>query len=237
MKQAAYEALVRDVRACTACVGLAPTQSREPQPRALRNVIAGNERLHAKGLGYWSDELGALDADVMVVAQDPGSESYFLKAGPSAGAPGRPRWCDPSHPEKDFTWHNMTSYLAANGIPLDRCFATNAVLCARSTEGSSGTAHGVWFKNCRGFLARQIELVSPKVIASLGEWSTDAVFSALGERMPTGRFRDLVEGPPIRVGDRHVVPLYHPAARPKDRTRDQQVADYARLAAALRLAG
>jgi uracil-DNA glycosylase len=233
-----FAALVADVRACDLCKNLTPTKPKGDSlcsPRALKNVLAGNPEKHARGLGYWSDELGALNAAVMLVAQDPGSESYFLKAGPSHGAPGKRRWCDPEHAEKDFTWHNMLGYLAANEIDSRTCFTTNAVLCARTTEGSSGTAHGVWFRNCNSFLQRQIALVSPVVIAPLGEWATDYVFRALRQKPPGECFREMVEGPAIQVGDRNqfVVPLFHPMARPKDRTMTQQTTDYARIAAVL----
>jgi DNA polymerase len=57
---------------------------------------------------------------------------------------------------------------------------------------------------CRGFLERQIELVNPQVIATLGRFAM--------ERFYPGAKISQVHGRPRRLGDRVFVPLVHPAA-------------------------
>jgi DNA polymerase len=57
---------------------------------------------------------------------------------------------------------------------------------------------------CQGFLQRQIELVNPKVIATLGRFAM--------EQFVPGAKISRVHGTPRRIGGRLVVPLLHPAA-------------------------
>ena len=57
---------------------------------------------------------------------------------------------------------------------------------------------------CSGFLNRQIEIVNPKVIVTLGRYSLARFFPG----QPIGK----LHGSGRRVGNRWVVPMYHPAA-------------------------
>ncbi|MEN3039769.1 MAG: uracil-DNA glycosylase family protein, partial [Candidatus Kryptonium sp.] len=51
---------------------------------------------------------------------------------------------------------------------------------------------------------RQVELINPKVIVTLGRYS-------LAHWLPNAKISQ-AHGKPIRVGDRVVFPIYHPAA-------------------------
>lgn len=57
---------------------------------------------------------------------------------------------------------------------------------------------------CSGYLDRQIEAINPDVIVTLGRFSMSRWFA--GERISR------IHGQPKKVGDRLVVPMYHPAA-------------------------
>lgn len=57
---------------------------------------------------------------------------------------------------------------------------------------------------CSGYLDRQIEAINPDVIVTLGRFSMSRWFA--GERISR------IHGQPKKVGDRLIVPMYHPAA-------------------------
>jgi DNA polymerase len=57
---------------------------------------------------------------------------------------------------------------------------------------------------CRPYLDRQIELINPKVVVTLGRYSMERF-------IPGGKISQ-VHGLPRKVGRRLVVPMYHPAA-------------------------
>lgn len=59
-------------------------------------------------------------------------------------------------------------------------------------------------ESCRDYLDRQIAIVDPRVIATLGRFSTAKFFP----REKISR----IHGQPRRVGNRLVLPMYHPAA-------------------------
>ena len=79
---------------------------------------------------------------------------------------------------------------------------------------------------CRGYLERQIALVDPKVIVTLGRFSMAAWFP--GESI--GR----IHGRARRVEGRLVMPMYHPAAAlHRGDLRPVLVADFQKLPALL----
>lgn len=75
---------------------------------------------------------------------------------------------------------------------------------------------------CKDFLERQIEVIDPKVIVTLGRFSMYRYFP--------GASISKIHGQPKRVNDRLIVPMFHPAAalrNPKWRTAIEE--DFARL--------
>lgn len=79
---------------------------------------------------------------------------------------------------------------------------------------------------CRGFLDRQVEMVAPKVVATLGRFSMARWFP--GQRISQ------IHGESIRDGERWIVPMYHPAAALRDGSlREVMKRDFAQLPALL----
>ena len=75
---------------------------------------------------------------------------------------------------------------------------------------------------CDGYLERQIKAINPKIIITLGRFS-------MGKFMPDAKI-STVHGQMRKVGNRFIIPMYHPAAalhQPK--LRPQIMADFARL--------
>jgi DNA polymerase len=138
---------------------------------------------------------GPIDADVLVVAEAPGyhedREGRLL-----AGAPGA----------------LFDEVLQDAGLARADVFLTSVVKC-RPPTGRTPFPDEV--EACDGWLFREIALVQPKVVVTLG---------ALALRLVTGRHERLgdVHGQMLHahVRDRDVVvwPLYHPAAAMHART-------------------
>ena len=75
---------------------------------------------------------------------------------------------------------------------------------------------------CQPFLDRQIEIIDPKLIVTLGRFSMARWFS--------GTTISRVHGQPKQVDGRYVIPMYHPAAAlHRGSLRGEILADFARL--------
>lgn len=132
---------------------------------------------------------GPDDADVLVVAEAPGyhdDRTGVLLAGPVGGL--------------------FDDVLRDAGLAREEIFLTSVVKC-RPPTGRTPFPDEV--ESCEGWLFREIQLVQPKVVVTLG---------ALALRLVTGRQEQLrdVHGAMLHahVQRRDVVvwPLYHPAA-------------------------
>ena len=110
-----------------------------------------------------------------------------------------------------------------SGIGLDRSdvFITNVVKCRppgnRDPQADELAA-------CRPYLARQVELINPEIIATLGRFS-------LAELLGPGYSISRIHGQPRRVNGRVLVPLLHPAAALRNpQLKVQLEEDFAALA-------
>lgn len=103
------------------------------------------------------------------------------------------------------------------GLTRDDVFIGNVVKC-RPPENRDPRPEEI--AACAGYLQRQIELLQPKVIGTLGRYSMEKFFP--------GAKITKVHGKAERQGQRVVIPLYHPAyvlrnmAAMPDAIRDMQ---------------
>jgi uracil-DNA glycosylase family 4 len=124
-------------------------------------------------------------ARLMFIGEAPG-KNEDLTGEPFVGAAGR----------------FLDELLESIGLERSRVFIANMVKCRppgnRDPEPDE-------IQTCSPFLARQIELVDPVVIATLGRFATHYV---LGTTAPITTLR----GRLYHVDGRRVVPVFHPAA-------------------------
>lgn len=138
---------------------------------------------------------GKVDASVVFVGEAPG---YWedVKGLPFVGAAGK----------------ILDALLERIGLPRENVFITNVVKC-RPPENRAPRPLEV--ATCTSlYLNRQISLIQPKIIATLGRHSTACILSKTGSEKVESvtRFRGKVYNVNflgISVG---VVPMYHPAA-------------------------
>lgn len=163
---------------------------------------------------------GRAGARVMFVGEAPGRQGGDRTRVPFSG---------------DQSGRNFSRYLASVGLTRDEIFITNAALCnPRSETGANRKPTCEEVSNCSDFLRRQIEVVSPRVVVTLGAVSLAALKTVEYHQLT---LKENV-GEVHAWGGRLLVPLYHPSPQvlASHRREAAQLSDYKSVARALRLA-
>ena len=132
----------------------------------------------------------------------------------------------------DTAGKNFEELLAFAQIERGELFISNAVLCnPKDSKGNNATPIGVEISNCSQYLRRQIEVVNPAIVVTLGAVALEAV----GLIEPHGlTLKDHVRTQHRWYG-RALVPLYHPGQRAMvHRSLANQRSDYQFVAEILR---
>ncbi len=146
--------------------------------------------------------VGPVDADIMFIGEGPGFHENE-QGLPFVGAAGQ----------------FLDELLANVGLDRKRVYITNVVKCRPPGNRDPQAAE---LAACSGYLDRQIYVINPKVIVTLGRFS-------LQKFLPNARIGQ-AHGQAIRVRGRLVVPFYHPAAALHQPSLKATVeADFARL--------
>lgn len=127
---------------------------------------------------------GAPRAEIMFIGEGPGFHED-QSGRPFVGAAG----------------NFLEEMLADIGIDREQVYITNVVKCR--PPGNRDPQPGE-IQACSGYLDRQIELIDPKVIVTLGRFSMARWF-------PSARI-SRIHGQARQFGGRLIVPFYHPAA-------------------------
>jgi uracil-DNA glycosylase family 4 len=163
---------------------------------------------------------GALAPCVMFIAEAPGRQGADRTRIPFSG---------------DASGANFDALLASIQLERREVFITNSVLCSpRKPSGANDRPTRAEIRNCSDFLRRQIALINPPVIATLGAVALDAL--RLIEPHPYQLRTDAARI--RRWHGRLLVPLYHPSPQVVITVRPlaAQRRDYRVLRRALRLA-
>lgn len=204
-KESTYRLLVEDRKACTLCADRLVNASR----------IDGGQ-YDSERIGPYSQWQGNLNAPLMVIAQDFSDVAGFRKYLGWAG----------SDIQTNITLRRL---LACAGIgilapeygrPDDTLFFTNAVLCMKSglQGGRQQNIPNRFFCNCSGFLRRTIEIVTPRLVITLGAGALKAVRLAF----PGGNcepLKDVVGRHMPLTKDVVLAPMYHPSPTVVNTTR------------------
>lgn len=123
-------------------------------------------------------------ADIMFIGEGPGFHED-QQGRPFVGAAGR----------------FLEELLESVGLKREDVYITNVIKCRPPGNRDPQMDE---IEACRPYLERQIELISPKVIVTLGRYSMEMFFA--------GQKISRIHGQPRRMSGRIVVPMYHPAA-------------------------
>jgi uracil-DNA glycosylase family 4 len=217
-KQRLYEQLVSARRACHACYDLGLTN-----PSRCQDGIHDN----AGHIGPWTRWHGDLDATLMVVGQDWGGVEYYLEHK------GIEEDVNPTN-------RNLVALLASIGIHIElptrpastkKIFLTNAVLCLKPGR-LIGPVNTACFDRCgRAFLEKQIDLVSPKVVVTLGYQAYRATLGSYGLPFHTSMRKAVMETKLANLPcGATLIPVYHCGNNGlRSRSFAEQKADWKRV--------
>jgi uracil-DNA glycosylase family 4 len=129
---------------------------------------------------------GSADADLVLVGEAPGYNED-LQAEPFVGAAGK------------FLDELLRDILS---LARDRIYIANVIKC-RPPDNRDPSP--VEVETCKPFLFRQLEIISPVVVGTMGNFATKTL---------TGRREGItkLKRKAIKVGGIYVFPIYHPAA-------------------------
>ncbi|MBA2876243.1 uracil-DNA glycosylase family protein [Thermaerobacillus caldiproteolyticus] len=211
-KKESYQLLVKERKLCSACNGVA-------NPSKIMNGVFDNED---QCIGPWSKLKGDLNAKVMVIGQDWGNEEYYIHQQ------GKP------NPD-NFTNKRLKDLLEIAGFDFDTTpmFFTNAILCMKKTKGLGGSVKTSWFRNCFDFLVKQIKIVNPDVLITLGSKPFEALKPLYTNGCPS--FKDAVnQREPIFLDMNGSIikhfPVYHCGKNGfRNRSKQDQINDWKRI--------
>lgn len=168
-----------------------------------------------------SEHNGDTRAHIMFIGEAPGRQGGDRTRVPFSG---------------DASGRNLQRYLDSINLHRERIFFTNAALCnPRTPSGANRTPTRMEVANCSVFLRRQIEIVDPRVVVTLGAVSLAALKSI--------EYHELIlkeaAGKIFEWNGRLLVPLYHPSPQvlASHRREAAQLRDYRALKRALGRAG
>jgi uracil-DNA glycosylase family 4 len=132
----------------------------------------------------------------------------------------------------DQSGRNFERFLASIQLTRRSIFITNAVLCnPRKASGANRSPTKSEVSNCSAFLRRQIEVINPRVVVTLGAVSLAALrlveYHRLSLREAVGQVHEW--------NGRVLVPVYHPSPQvlASHRREAAQLRDYKAIRRAL----
>lgn len=165
--------------------------------QALASEVAGCNRC-ARMCGsvrVLNNGCGPLDATVMVIGEAPGRLGADSSGLPFHG---------------DQAGHNFEELLRQTGLSRADVFITNAALCnPKDDKGNNATPKPAEILACSAFLKRQIDLIAPAFVVTLGGVALRAIENIESHSLT---LRDAVRTKKEWYG-RSLIPLYHPGQR------------------------
>jgi len=160
-----------------------------------------------------SDLNGSINPKVLFIAEAPGRQGADRTRRPFYG---------------DKSGENFQRLLDSIDLTREEIFITNAVMCSpRTATDANRKPTKAEINNCSSFLRRQIELIRPNVIATLGSVALEALTA-----IEYHEFKLKTDA--ARILDWYgvkLVPLYHPSPQviASHRRMDQQLEDFRAL--------
>lgn len=154
----------------------------------------------------------------------------LMFVGEAPGRLGADRTAIPFHGDK--SGNNFELLLSSAGLSRRDIFVTNAVLCnPLDDQGNNAPPSRQEVYNCAANLKRQIDLIQPKLVMTLGAVALEATRII--------ESHELVLRKAVRTSNewygRKLLPLYHPGARAMiHRSMTNQTADYYFIAETLK---
>ena len=178
----------------------------------------------------WTDWFNRLDSKIMIIGQDWGPYNDMKKFN-SLLNKNKDNWKEIIELEKSSTKKMLNYYIinsSNNKYSLDDIFITNAIMCAR--QGNNYRGNNIDLNkstmNCSEFLQKQIEIVKPKVILTLGYYPLKSLSKIFDFKIDSTLKNTIEKYPEIKLDNYIIIPLYHPVAQIK---KIEQLNQYKRI--------
>lgn len=153
---------------------------------------------------------GNLNSQVLFIAEAPGRQGGDRTRMPLVG---------------DASGANFKKFINSIGIEREDVFVTNSVLCnPRKESGANRKPTRIESQNCSQFLRRQIEVLNPGVVVTLGSVALEAIRIIEYHQFSLKTHASKI----LEWNDKLLVPLYHPSPQviASHRRFHQQLRDY-----------
>ena len=223
MKKEVFKELLKLMSKCDKCTNF------KDKEKSLINIY--NDYNFGSNIpSIWTDWFNRLDSKIMIIGQDWGPYNDMKKLN-SLLDEDKSNWKELIELEKSNTKKLLENYIkdsSNNKHSLNDIFITNAIMCAR--QGDNYRGNNIDLKkstlNCSNFLLRQIEIVKPKVILTLGYYPLMSLSNLMDFEIEKTLKETIKEYPEICKGDYTIIPLYHPVAQIK---KSEQLEQYKRI--------
>ena len=178
----------------------------------------------------WTDWFNRIESNIMIIGQDWGPYSGMKKFN-NLLKEDKSNWKEVIKLEKSNTKRMLEYYIKSssnNKYSLDDIFITNAIMCARQGNNYRGDNINLNKStiNCSEHLAKQIDIVKPKIILSLGYYPLKSLSLIFNFEIESTLRSTIERYPEINVDNYVIIPVYHPVAQIK---KDEQLKQYKRI--------
>lgn len=228
MKNELYQNLLYELSKCEKCTNL---KKKNEKDCSLINIYKDND--FCKNIpSIWTDWFNRLNSKLMIIGQDwgPYTDMKMLNELYTKN-PNKDNWNYLIEQEKSNTKKQLEYYIketSNNEYSLDNIFITNAIMCAR--KGINYRGDNIELKkstnNCSNYLKKQIEIVKPKVILTLGYYPILSLSQSYNFEIGRNLKETIIKSPEIKVNNYIIIPLYHPVAQIK---KSEQIKQYNRI--------
>lgn len=228
MKKELYNKLLKDLGNCEKCINL---QSKKGKDYSLINIYK-DKQFYKNIPSIWTDWFNRLDSKIMIIGQDWGPyndmkvlNKLYLKNQ------SKDNWEYLIQQEKSNTKKQLENYIkqsSNNKYSLKDIFITNAIMCARKGENYRGDNINLKKSTiyCSKYLLKQIEIVNPKIILTLGYYPIYSLSKSYNFDICKNLKETIQKYPEIKINNYIIIPLFHPVAQIR---KEEQLEQYRRI--------
>lgn len=229
IKSKEFDILIEGMSKCEKCTSLKTQKGRDC---SLINIYK-DKKFSKKIPSVWTDWYNRLDSNILIIGQDWGPYSDMKRLNNEYLRDETiENWKRLIDSEKSITKKQLTKYLieSSNGkiSTIDNIYITNAVMCARKGNDYRGNNINLKYStlSCSKFLRKQIDIVKPKVILTLGYYPLLSLSNIYNFEIEDNLQKCIKNSPVITIKDFVIIPLYHPVAQVK---KELQMEQYYRI--------
>ena len=228
MKKKLFNLLLEEMGTCQKCINLRNKSDRDCSLVNIYNNLNFSKNIPS----IWTDWFNRLNSEIMIIGQDWGPyvdmktlHQLYMQN------PTRSNWENLIEQEKSNTKKQLDYYIkeSSNSLySLTDIFITNAIMCART--GTKYRWDNIDLKqstdNCSAYLKKQVEIVKPKVILTLGYYPLYSLSKSYNFIINKTLKETIANYPEIKINDFTIIPLYHQVAQIK---KTEQLKQYKRI--------